>query len=254
MTPLLSIDINCDLGENYGLQKNSHDHLLMPYISSCNIACGFHSGDPLTISNTIQLAKDHQVSIGAHPSFPDLQGFGRRHMDMSASEIKAAVTYQISAVKGMVEAQGLTLHHVKPHGALYNTCAINELYASAVIEAIQSVDKTLILYGLADSLMAQLAKSKHIPFYNEVFIDRAYEDNLRLRSRQFADSLLTHDDAMAQLDLFISKRSVKTMSGLTKPISIDTICIHSDTPGAVGIVKSIYANLIKSNIEINSNR
>lgn len=254
MNPLQSIDINCDLGENYGNQKCAHDHLIMPYISSCNIACGFHSGDPLTISKTILLAKEHGVAIGAHPSFPDLQGFGRRHMEMNYDEIKSMVTYQVSALKGMVEAEGLSLHHVKPHGALYNTCAKNELFASAVIDALVAIDQSLILYGLADSLVAQVAQSKSVPFYSEVFLDRAYEDNLHLRSRGHSDAVLNHDDAMEQLDLFTTKQSVKTISGQLKSITIDTLCIHSDTPGAVDMVKSIYDNLLKTNIEITSDR
>lgn len=254
MSSLLTVDINCDLGENYGKHTPNQDALIMPYISSCNIACGFHSGDPVTMTKTIHLARQHDVFIGAHPSFPDLQGFGRRYMDMTHQEIKAMVLYQIAALKGMVEAQGLKLHHVKPHGALYNTCAVNETYAYAIIDAVKEIDESLIIYGLADSLFGQLAMSSDISFCHEVFIDRAYEDDLQLRSRQHLNAVLSHDEAIGQLELFISKRSVKTVSGSLKSLSVDSICIHSDTPDAVQIAKSIYLNLLKSKVEINTAR
>lgn len=254
MSSLLTVDINCDLGENYGKRSPNQDALIMPYISSCNIACGFHSGDPVTITKTIELAKQHNVLIGAHPSFPDLQGFGRRYMEMSQQEVKAMVLYQIAALKGMVEAQGLKLHHVKPHGALYNTCAINTSYALAIIDAVEEIDASLKIYGLADSMFGQLANSRDISFCHEVFIDRAYEDNLQLRNRRYLDAVLSHDDAIKQLELFVAKRAVRTVSDSIKSLSIDSICIHSDTPDAVEIAKSIYLNLLKSKVEINTNR
>lgn len=249
-----SIDINCDLGETYGKHHSHQDHLLMPYISSCNIACGFHSGDPLTIERTIRLAKQHHVSIGAHPSFPDLQGFGRRYMEMSPQEIKAVVMYQIAALKGMVEAQGMQLQHVKPHGALYNSCATNKTYASAILDAVEELDASLMVYGLADSLFGELALTRNISFCHEVFIDRAYEDDLQLRSRTYKDAVLNHHDAIHQLDLFIQEGAVKTVSGVIKPLSVDSICIHSDTPDAVDIAKSIHENLKISEVEIITNR
>lgn len=250
MNSLQKVDINCDLGEYYGNAKASVDHLIMPHISSCNIACGFHSGDPFTIHKTILLAHIHDVSIGAHPSFPDLQGFGRRNIEMDSQELKQTLIYQISAVKGMVESEGSKLRHVKPHGALYNMASNHSNYANAIIEAIQSVDDTLILFGLSGSLITEIAKEKGISFRHEAFIDRKYEDNLTLRNRQHNDAILDTQDAIDQLELLVTKQSVKTYSNQEKPIDVDTICIHSDTPDAVIMASLISKHLHNLNIEI----
>lgn len=250
MGALEKIDINCDLGEHYGNAKSNVDHLIMPHISSCNIACGFHSGDPLTIHKTILLALDHQVSIGAHPSFPDLQGFGRRNIEMNSQELKHIIIYQVSALKGMVESQGAKLRHVKPHGALYNMAANDTAYATAIIEAIQAIDENLILFGLSGSLMNKLAKEKGLSIRHEVFIDRKYEDDLSLRNRQHDDAVLHTDAALSQLDKFISKQTVLTYSQLEKEIKVDTICIHSDTPDATAMALLISKHLDSLHIEI----
>lgn len=250
MSALRQVDINCDLGEHYGNAKSNIDHLIMPHISSCNIACGFHSGDPMTIHKTILLAKINDVNIGAHPSFPDLQGFGRREMQMDSQELKQIICYQISALKGMVEAEGETLKHVKPHGALYNMAANQSDYAHAIIDAIQSVDPNLTLFGLSGSLITQIAQEKGIDFRHEVFIDRRYEDDLTLRSRKHEDALLNTQEAIEQLEMFVTESAVVTHSQLTKNIDVDTICIHSDTPDAIIMASLISKHLDNLNIEI----
>jgi len=250
MNALEKVDINCDLGEYYGNTKSSIDHLIMPQISSCNIACGFHSGDPFTIHKTILLAITHEVSIGAHPSFPDLQGFGRRQIQMDSRELKHILIYQISALKGMVESEGAKLRHVKPHGALYNMAVNDSNYAIALLEAIQAVDDSLILYGLSGSLIGEFAEDKGISFRHEAFIDRKYEDDLTLRSRKHDDAILDTQDAIDQLELLVTKQSVRTYSNHEKLIDVDTICLHSDTPDAVIMASLISKHLHNLNIEI----
>ncbi len=237
----MKIDINCDLGEWYGQRNLAIEKAIMPYISSCNIACGFHSGDPLTIEKTILLALEHNVKIGAHPSYPDLQGFGRRNMSLSKDELIACVRYQVSALKGMVEALGGKLHHVKPHGALFNVAAKDKMSAEAIGEAISSIDNSLIWYGLSGSLIEQVAQNYQLIFWHEVFADRKYEDDLSLRSRDLEGAVL-HDSKIVvqQVKDFIDKNEVTTYNGLQKTIQADTICIHSDTSGAVELAKGIF--------------
>lgn len=247
-----AIDLNCDLGESYGNHSVSLDHEIMPYISSCNIACGFHSGDPHTIKKTIDLAKDHHVAIGAHPSYPDLQGFGRRNMEIEINELKSIIQYQISAIKGLTKINQARLHHVKPHGALYNAAAHNEELAAVVVNAILEIDDELILYGLSGSMIAQIAASKGLRFFNEVFADRQYEDDLQLRSRSHVGAVLRGSAVINQVKQFVTDESVMTLSGKSKQIALDTICLHSDTPDAIQLSKDIYEILKNQQIEITS--
>lgn len=237
----MKIDINCDLGEWYGKRNLAQEAAIMPYVSSCNIACGFHSGDPLTIEKTILIALENNVAIGAHPSYPDAQGFGRRMMNLSKEELVACIRYQVSALKGMVEALGGRLHHVKPHGALFNFAAKDKMTAHAIGETIASIDESLIWYGLSGSHLTNIAKEYHLTFWHEVFADRRYEDDLSLRSRQL-DGAVLHDPEIVvqQVSDFIHKKSVTTFNGLQKTIQADTICIHSDTAGAVQLAAELY--------------
>jgi len=247
-----TVDLNCDLGESYGNDSLSLDHEIMPYISSCNIACGFHSGDPHTIKKTIDLAVANGVEIGAHPSYPDLQGFGRRYMEIEINELKSIIQYQISAIKGIATISHARLHHVKPHGALYNTAARNEEIASMIVDAVLEIDDELILYGLSGSIISQVAKSKSLRFSHEVFADRLYEDDLRLSSRSQEGAVLKHEAVMNQVRHFIEDESVVTLSGKSKQIEIDTICLHSDTPDAIQLSKDIYELITNKQIEITS--
>jgi UPF0271 protein len=226
---LKNIDLNCDLGEFYGIYDGNKDSRIMPYITSCNIACGFHSGDPVTILETIKLALKHDVAIGAHPSYPDLQGFGRRIMDLTSEELEACVLYQVSALKGMTESLGGTLHHVKPHGALYNHAAKDEATAIGVVKAIVQVQDDMTIYTQPDSVLEKVAVDAGLNIMNEVFADRRYEDDLSLRSRKLEGAVL-HDknEVLAQISDFIIGR-VKTHGGLELPLSAETICLHSDT-------------------------
>ncbi|MEX0720435.1 MAG: 5-oxoprolinase subunit PxpA [Balneolaceae bacterium] len=250
---MMQIDLNCDMGESYGNYVSGQDEFIMPYISSCNIACGFHSGDPVTITKTIELALRNDVAVGAHPSYPDLQGFGRRVMNLTEEEIESCVLYQVSALKGMTESLGGKLHHVKPHGALYNQASTDESTANAIVEAILKVDLNLILYAPDKSTLAVIARKKGLKVRGEVFADRCYEDDLCLRSRTLDGAVLhKRDEVLAQLDLMIRKGAVKTFGGKEISITVQTICLHSDTSGSAELAKEIHDFLISQNVEITS--
>ena len=247
---LKQVDINCDLGEHYGLKAHRSDLDIIPFISSCNIACGFHSGDPMCIMDTINEAIKYKVAIGAHPSYPDLQGFGRRNMDLSPKELEYVVLYQLSALDGMVKYAGSTLHHVKPHGALYNRAAIDESYAKVILETISRYNPNLYVYCLSESPMAAMAKEKGIRYQSEVFLDRQYEKDLNLRSRQLPNAILDLQQAEQQLHLFTEKSEVKVYSGESIPLEVNSICIHSDTDGSVSMAKHAFDFLKNKDIEI----
>ena len=235
------MDINADLGEWYGKRDLNVERSIMPFLTSCNIACGFHSGDPFTIEQTIKIALENGVKIGAHPSFPDRQGFGRRVMQMPIDELKALIRYQVAALKGMVEALGGQLHHVKPHGALYNHAMKDETTAFGIVEAIRSISEELIIYGLPNSKVEQAASHFKMPFWKEGFADRAYENDLSLRSRSLEGAVL-HDfnTIKKQVDLF-KKGQVDTYHQELMSLEVQTICIHSDTQNAVKIAQLVHS-------------
>jgi UPF0271 protein len=247
----MNIDINCDLGESFGNFKIGMDEAIMPYISSVNIACGFHAGDPMVMEKTIQLALKHNVGIGAHPGYPDLQGFGRRNLKMSYQELYTSILYQVSALKGMTEALGGKLNHVKPHGALYNQAAKFEEVANAIIDAVKAVDDKLIIFGLANSLFINSAKNKGLKTANEVFADRAYMDDGSLVSRN-KEGAIIHDMEIAKnRSLEMVNGSVKSINGNQISMKADTICIHGDNPSAVELAKRIHHYLSAKGVEIN---
>ena len=245
------MDLNCDLGESYGKMTSQYDEIIMPYLSSCNIACGFHSGDPMTIERTIQMALQQDVAIGAHPSFPDLQGFGRRVMHIPPAELTAIIRYQIAALKGMTEALGGRLHHVKPHGALYNFAAKNEAAAQAVIDAIKSIDEQLIVYGLPNSFLEEKAKQANLIFAKEAFADRRYERDGSLRARTHEGAVIEQEnEVLAQVKMIVEKKQIETHDGKIIPLEADTICLHSDTQGAARLAHQIHEMLTSNGIKI----
>lgn len=234
------IDLNCDVGESYGNFRVGNDEALMPFISSCNIACGFHGGDPLTIEKTVKLALNNNVKIGAHPSYPDLMGFGRRYIKMSTDELQSVVKYQISALKGIAESLGGKVSYVKPHGALYNSIANHEEEAVAVIEAIQSISPDLALMGLAGSKLEEIAQQKKITFIKEGFADRSYLPNGNLVPRSHKDSVISSVEAtVAQILAIIERGKVETAEGEID-LQVDSICIHGDHPLAVEILQEVH--------------
>ena len=245
----LSIDLNCDLGESYGHYQIGNDTSVLPLITSANIACGFHGGDPLHIENTIKNAIDHEVQIGAHPGYPDLNGFGRRNMQIPPAELKAIVRYQIAAVKGLTESLGRQIHYVKPHGALYNTMAENPETATTVVEAILSISEDLAIMGLAGSLVQAIVEAKGGRFISEAFADRRYEANGKLRSRTKYGSVLENPAEIAQQVLsIVQQQTVQAFDDSKLQISADSICIHGDNPQVASILKHLDSVLAKAGI------
>lgn len=238
-----TVDINCDMGESYGRFLIGNDQALLPYISSCNIACGFHGGDPYHIEQTIQAALRHNVRIGAHPSYPDLAGFGRRPMTIPTTELKAIIKYQVAALKGMVESQGGHLHYVKPHGALYNEMVKNSQEAKVVIEAILSIDASLALMGLAESPLVVLAAKMGIDFIPEAFIDRRYQHKTQLVSRKLPQAVIQDEQSATQQFLqMLQEQKVQTEHGY-QTLHAQSFCIHGDNPNAVAILKALHQSM-----------
>jgi len=236
-----SIDINCDLGESYGHFKMGNDDAIFPYISSCNIACGFHGGDPLQIENTIKKALKYEVQIGAHPSYPDLAGFGRRKIDLSHEELKAAIKYQIAALKGMVQSLGGELKYVKAHGALYNSIAHDEREAETFLSAVKEMDSNLAILGLAGSPFQNYCEDNGWQFLREGFLDRRYLQDGRLMARKEKGSVLESvQESIDQLKTIVNKETVETSSGTFIPMKVDSLCIHGDNPLAEHILKAIH--------------
>lgn len=248
MTTIM-IDLNCDLGESFGRYKLGLDEEILPYISSVNIACGFHASDPETMEKTVHLAEKYDVAIGAHPGLPDLIGFGRRAMALTPKEAKAIVKYQIGALMAFTKENNL--HHVKPHGALYNMAAKDPLLARAICSGVQEVDSSLILYGLAGSELIKAAKEMGLPYANEVFADRNVENDGTLVSRTEENALITDEDlAVNRVSLMITKGEVESVHGEQIKIDADTICLHGDNPHAVAFAEKMNRFLKEQDIQI----
>ena len=235
-----AIDFNCDMGESYGAWKMGADAEVMPYITSANIACGFHAGDPATIRKTVRLAVDRGVAIGAHPSLPDLMGFGRRVMRISPQEMYDLVIYQAGAVEAFARAAGAKLHHVKCHGALYNMAANDEGLSEAMIRAVKDLGSNVILYALSESKNFQLAKKAKVPVAGEVFADRGYSDDGTLAPRDKPGGMI--EDAAASVKQVLGMVEggfVTSLAGKRVAVSADTLCLHGDQPGAVTFAKRL---------------
>jgi UPF0271 protein len=247
----MHIDINCDLGEGCGPDDISSDEAVMPFITSANIACGFHAGDPLTIEKSVKSAIRHGVGIGAHPGYPDREGFGRRPVRMSHEELRALILYQVSAVKGITEAAGGKMRHVKPHGALYNAAAMDYEMAAVIAQAVKDLDKTLTLVGLSGSQLIRAARDAGLPCVSEVFADRAYNNDGTLVSRSIAGAVL-HDTAavIERAVRMIIEKTVISDTGKIIPIEADTVCIHGDNEMAAVFAEKLSETLKKRGIEL----
>jgi UPF0271 protein len=247
----MKIDLNCDMGESFGAWRMGSDVELMDYVSSVNIACGFHAGDASVIRKTVEAAIGKNISIGAHPSFPDLQGFGRREMKMAAREIFDIVLYQVAALKGICEALGAKLHHVKPHGALYNQAAKDASMARAIAEAVRAIDENLIFYGLSGSFLISEAKKIGLKTASEVFADRTYQTDGNLTPRSEPHALIHETEkSIAQVLQMIQAQTVTATSGEIAAIKAETICIHGDGANALEFAKTINAKLSENGISI----
>lgn len=247
----MKIDLNCDMGESFGTWTLGDDESLMPWISSVNIACGFHAGDASVMRKTVELATKYNLAIGAHPGFQDLQGFGRRNMNLSEQDIFDICIYQIGALKSFVEISNQKLHHVKPHGALYNMAAKNQSYAHAIASAVQSIDSELILYGLSGSYLISEAKKINLKTASEVFADRTYQNDGTLTPRNSPNALIENEDeAIGQVLMMIEQQKVKSVEGQEIDIVADTVCIHGDGKHALTFVKLLNKSLSAKKIEI----
>jgi len=239
------------MGESLGLWRIGNDAELMRYISSANIACECHAGDAGTMRETVDLALRSGVEIGAHPGFPDLQGFGRRSMSLSPQEVFDVVLYQVSALKGICEARGGRLHHVKPHGALYNQAARDPEIASAIAGAIKSLDSRLILYGLSGSSLISEAKEAGLKTASEVFADRRYENDGSLTPRSGTDAVITEtSEAAAQALGLVLEAAVTAVDGSSVAVAAETICTHGDGENAVSFARALSDELAARNIAI----
>ncbi|OEK05133.1 5-oxoprolinase subunit PxpA [Roseivirga misakiensis] len=245
-----SVDINCDMGESFGNFKIGNDEAVFPHITSCNIACGMHAGDPYHIEKTINMALEHNVQIGAHPGYPDLQGFGRRVLPIAKAELSSYIKYQISALQGMVKSAGGKLAYVKPHGALYNEIAKNETVARTVYSAIESIDPNLKIMGLAGSHVQQILDEMGLDYIPEAFADRYYEVDGKLRSRTLPNAVIQDPEVAASQVLSITVNNQTLSSGGQEvALKARSFCIHGDNPAAVNILTAIDKKLSASNIQ-----
>jgi len=246
MNTEIKIDINADVGEGIDNEEE-----LMTYLSSCNIACGGHTGDLSSMKTSVSLAKENYVAIGAHPSFPDKENFGRLNVEISAADLYASLKHQIRMLQTVLHSQKLQLHHIKPHGALYNLAAKDEKTARVIIEVVKSISMPLKLYAPFNSEIAKLAISENIEVIFEAFADRNYNEDLSLVSRQKANAILTKKEAVLEhVLLMVNKEKVKTINGVEVPIKASTFCMHGDTENAIDILKYLSEKLPENQIII----
>jgi UPF0271 protein len=245
------IDLNADMGESYGRWKLGVDEEIMPYLSSANVACGFHGGDPHVMRKSVELAIKHSVAIGSHPSLPDLMGFGRRVMDVTPQELKDYLCYQTGALREFCRAAGVELQHTKPHGILYSMIEKDEPLAAAVAESARESGRDLILMALGSGNYDRLARKMGVRVASEGFADRAYNVDLTLVSRKLPGSLITDPQkAAAQAVKMAMESKVRTIDGVEIDISVQTICCHGDTPGAQNIVRAVREALDRAGCQV----
>lgn len=245
------VDINCDMGESFGAWAMGDDGAMMRAITSANVACGAHAGDPAVMRRTARLAREHGVAVGAHPSFPDLEGFGRREMKFSSDEVEGLILVQLGGLAAIARAEGVTLRHVKPHGALYNMAARDGRIAEAIARAVHAFDPSLVLFGLAGSLMLPAGEAAGLQVASEVFADRAYERDGSLASRQRLGSVIHDPDQVAVRAVqMVRDGRVVVLSGESIAVKADTICVHGDTPGAPELARRIRTALEAEGIRV----
>jgi UPF0271 protein len=248
---LFQIDLNCDLGESFGVYKIGMDEEILSFVTSANIACGFHAGDPSVMRKTVRLALTKGVKIGAHPGLPDLMGFGRRNISISPQEAYDIVVYQIGALSGFLKAEGERMQHVKPHGALYNMAAKNRELSEAIAEAVYKVDPQLILFGLAGSELIRAGEKIGLQTAHEVFADRTYQQDGSLTPRNQADALIhNNEQAVSQVVRMVKEGKVFTQQGVDVSVKAHTVCIHGDGPEALTFARQIRETLETSEINV----
>jgi UPF0271 protein len=245
------VDLNSDLGESFGRYTLGMDERIIPLITSANVACGYHASDPVVMDKTIQLAKKAGIGVGAHPGFPDLMGFGRRNMNVTPAEAKAYTLYQLGALDGFCKAQGVTMQHVKPHGALYNMAAKDYELSKAICEAIASYNKNLIVMALCGGQLLRAAQDLGLRAASEVFADRGYEEDGTLVDRRKEGAMITDEDvAIARVVRMVKEGKVTAVTGKDIAIRADSVCVHGDGEKALAFVEKIRQALEKEGIEV----
>lgn len=247
----ITIDLNADVGESYGAWSMGDDAALLPLVTSANVACGAHAGDPVVMARTVALARRLGVAVGAHPGYPDRDGFGRRDLPMTAEELRASILAQLGALDAIARASGVTLAHVKPHGALYNRAARDPELAGIVASAVRAVSPHLPLVGLAGSALLTAGAAEGLPVIAEAFADRVYEADGSLRPRRFPDSM-HHDPAAAaaQARSIVLEGRVRAHDGTWVPVVAGSLCVHGDSPGAAAIAASVRTALAEAGVRI----
>jgi len=242
----MSIDLNCDMGEGAGF-----DERIMPLVTSANVACGFHASDPTTMRRTVRLARQHGVAVGAHPSYADREGFGRRSMGATPEQVKDAVIYQVGALWAFCRAEGVRLAHVKPHGALYNAAAGDTELARAIGEAVRAIDPSLVVVCLARSPMVDVIRKLGLACAEEAFADRAYTGAGTLVPRGSPGSVIEDPQAVAErVSMIVREKRVLAVDGSAVSLDAQTLCVHGDTPGAERLVAAIRARLEGEGVEV----
>lgn len=245
------VDLNSDLGESFGAYKLGGDDDIIQYVTSANVACGWHAGDPMVMDRMVRMARERNVAVGAHPGYPDLMGFGRRKMTLSFDEVKNYVKYQIGALSAFTTSCQMKLNHVAPHGAMGNQCQYDEEISTAIVEAVAEFDKDLIIYYCAGAVLGQIAESRGLRTASEIFADRAYMDDLSLVPRKMEGSMITDEDiAIARSVRMIKEGKVTSINGKELDIKGDTLCVHGDGPKALAFVQKIRDTFAKEEIEI----
>ena len=249
----LRVDLNADMGESFGPWPMGNDAEVLKVVTSANVACGFHGGDPTVMARTIALAKENGVGVGAHPGFPDLQGFGRRQMQMAREDLQNAIRYQFSAIRGMAAVQGVPVRHFKLHGALSNMCAVDEDMARACYEAALSVDPEVIIYVQASTAQEPVVQALGANYAGEIFADRAYNDDATLVDRRLPGAVI-HDPekAAARMVEMVKAGAIISEQGKVIPSRVDTICLHGDTDTAVQIARAVRAALQAEGVQLAS--
>ena len=247
----MQIDLNADVGESFGVYRYGDDEGVVPCVSSVNIACGFHAGDPAVMRSTVQLARLHGVAIGAHPGFHDLPGFGRREMHLGAAELETLIAYQIGALAAIAASEGTRLSHVKPHGALYNMAARDAAMADAIARAVRGVDASLVLFGLSGSQLTAGGERAGLRVASEVFADRGYRADGSLAPRGTPGAVVTDAAEVARRAVDMAVRhAVTALDGASVSVRADTICVHGDTPGAAAIARAVRDALRSAGIDV----
>jgi UPF0271 protein len=248
-----TIDLNADLGEGFGQYRLGADAALMPLLTSANIACGFHAGDPMTMRETVAAAASHGVAIGAHPGYPDLMGFGRRDLGATPGEVTAYVIYQIGALDAACRASGTRLRYVKAHGALYNRAATDRVIADAIAEAIRLVDPSLVMLGLSGSALIAAGDAAGLRTASEAFADRAYASDGTLVPRSVAGAVVHDTDAVVARALrMVATGSVIAIDGTEVAVRADSLCVHGDTPGALALVRALRTHFDHHGVRVAS--